>query len=208
MSDQRIECSVCGRVFTWSYGEQRYYAERNLQRPKRCPDCRTRQRAARSEGVHSTPLVVEPVPIPEELLATADRLSGRDRRTPSPAKASAKTSNPVYRRAGLITLGGALVVALILWARGLDVVTAWLIAITGVTFLTYGYDKAIAGSPATRVPEKVLLALAWCGGTLGAGLGMWIFHHKTAKESFQFKFTLLLLVQSALVVTYFYLTGS
>ena len=176
-----------------------------MQRPKRCPDCRTRQRAARREDAHG-PLAVESVPIPEELLATADRLSGRDRRAPSPAKAATKTSNPVYRWGGL-TLGLALVVALILWTRGLDGVTAWLIAITAITFLTYSYDKAIAGSQATRVPEKVLLALAWCGGTLGAGLGMWIFHHKTAKESFQSKFTLLLLVQIALVVTYFYLTG-
>lgn len=45
MSDQRIECVDCGRVFTWTEGEQQFYRERGLSPPKRCPDCRRRKRS-------------------------------------------------------------------------------------------------------------------------------------------------------------------
>ena len=86
---------------------------------------------------------------------------------------------------------------------GVDPVLSWLVAITVVTFLTYGYDKLIAGSGQTRVPEKVLLALAFIGGTLGALAGMWLFRHKTAKESFRLKFWLVVAAQIVVLVVYF-----
>ena len=45
MGDEVIECLKCGRSFTWSSGEQRYFRERGLERPKRCPACREHMRA-------------------------------------------------------------------------------------------------------------------------------------------------------------------
>jgi len=45
MSDQRIECIDCGRQFTWTAGEQRFYREHGLSPPKRCEDCRQGRRA-------------------------------------------------------------------------------------------------------------------------------------------------------------------
>ena len=111
--------------------------------------------------------------------------------------------NPVFRF-GAITFVLAIIGTLALhFGLGLDVVLAWLIAITVVTFLTYGYDKLIAGSGRTRVPEKVLLALAFLGGTLGALAGMWLFRHKTAKESFRLKFWLVVAAQIVVLVVYF-----
>ena len=88
---------------------------------------------------------------------------------------------------------------------GLDGMLSWLIAITLVTFLTYGYDKAIAGSGRTRVPEKVLLVLALAGGTLGALAGMRVFRHKTAKGSFWAKLVLIIIVQILMLVVYYIL---
>jgi uncharacterized membrane protein YsdA (DUF1294 family) len=85
----------------------------------------------------------------------------------------------------------------------LDPLLSWLLAVNLVTFLTYGYDKSIAGSGRTRVPERVLLLLALAGGSPAAILGMRLFHHKTAKSSFQHKFWLVLLVQVVLVAIYF-----
>ena len=61
---------------------------------------------------------------------------------------------------------------------------AWLVAINLVAFLTYGYDKMIAGTGRMRVPEAVLLGLAAVGGAAGALLGMLLFQHKTSKVSF------------------------
>ena len=111
--------------------------------------------------------------------------------------------NPVFRF-GAITFVLAIIGTLALhFGVGLDVVLAWLIAATVVTFLTYGYDKLIAGSGRTRVPEKVLLGLAFIGGTLGALAGMWLFRHKTAKESFRLKFWLVVAAQIVVLVVYF-----
>jgi uncharacterized membrane protein YsdA (DUF1294 family) len=103
--------------------------------------------------------------------------------------------------------GLAIVLAAAVWWYGhpLDALQSWLIAITLVTFLAYGYDKAIAGSGWTRVPEKVLLALAISGGTIGALAGMQLFRHKTAKESFRTKFVLVMILQVALIATYYLL---
>ena len=86
---------------------------------------------------------------------------------------------------------------------GLDWPQAWLAVITAVTFLTYGYDKLVAGTGATRIPEKVLLALAFAGGTAGALLGMRLFHHKTSKQSFLERFGLVVALQAVAVAGWY-----
>lgn len=103
----------------------------------------------------------------------------------------------------ILTLGIslALAAACLIWLQ-LDPLLAWVLAVNLVTFVTYGYDKSIAGSGRMRVPEKVLLLLALLGGSPAALLGMRLFHHKTAKSSFQQKFWLVLLVQAVLVIIY------
>jgi uncharacterized membrane protein YsdA (DUF1294 family) len=102
-----------------------------------------------------------------------------------------------------LTFGIALVLAAIgYFLFRLDLLLSWLVAVNLVTFLTYGYDKSIAGSSSTRVPERVLLILALAGGSPAAILGMRLFHHKTSKTSFQHKFWLVLLVQAFLVIIY------
>jgi uncharacterized membrane protein YsdA (DUF1294 family) len=103
---------------------------------------------------------------------------------------------------GLLTFLLAAIGAAVLAVLGLDVVLSWLLAITLVTFLAYGYDKLVAGSRRTRVPESVLLALTFAGGTVGALLGRWLFHHKTAKGSFRLKFWLVVALQVVLLSAY------
>ena len=111
--------------------------------------------------------------------------------------------NPVGFFAALcfgLTVVGAALLAWV-WPR-IDIVWAWLIGITVITFLTYGYDKLIAGRRRTRVPEAVLLALTLCGGTLGALAAMPVFRHKTIKSSFRRKLWLVIVAQIALVAAY------
>lgn len=98
----------------------------------------------------------------------------------------------------------AVVGALLFWMIiGLDALAAWLVAINLVTFSTFGYDKLIAGSNATRVPETVLLISTLFGGSIGALAGMFIFRHKTSKTSFKTRVFLVILVQAGFIVLYY-----
>jgi uncharacterized Zn finger protein len=38
--DVIIRCGDCGKAFTFTAGEQRYYASKRLSTPKRCQECR------------------------------------------------------------------------------------------------------------------------------------------------------------------------
>ena len=76
----------------------------------------------------------------------------------------------------------------------------YLAAVNLVTFTVYGVDKAKARRGAWRVPEKTLFLLSLLGGSLGALLGMWAFHHKTKHWYFVWGIPLILLAQMALAV--------
>ena len=84
-----------------------------------------------------------------------------------------------------------------------SLVDLWLIVINVVAFVIYGYDKTIAASAWTRVPERLLLLLALIGGTIGALIAMLLLRHKTSKASFRLKFLLVVLLQIALIVLYY-----
>lgn len=58
----------------------------------------------------------------------------------------------------------------------------YLLAVNFITFLLYGDDKSRARRHAWRIPEKVLMGAAVIGGSIGALLGMSIFHHKQKTE--------------------------
>lgn len=106
-----------------------------------------------------------------------------------------------------ITLAMALALSIIgvMWEPSLQPITAWLLAITVVTFLTFGYDKAVAGKTSrTRVPENILHTLVFLGGTVGALAGMSIFRHKTVKSSFRKKFWGVVIVQVGALAGYYY----
>ena len=49
--DKVLRCRDCGGDFTWTAGEQEFYAVKGLTNtPSRCPSCRAAARAARQEG--------------------------------------------------------------------------------------------------------------------------------------------------------------
>lgn len=76
---------------------------------------------------------------------------------------------------------------------------AWFAALSVITFLAFGWDKWRAGRGARRVSEATLVWLAALGGWPVGLFSMKHFRHKTAKRSFQIKFTLALLPFTALV---------
>ena len=80
-----------------------------------------------------------------------------------------------------------------------NILLNYLIVINIVTFLVYGIDKWKAKQGSWRISEATLLILAVIGGSIGALLGMKIWHHKTMHKKFKYGLPLILLVQIALI---------
>lgn len=62
----------------------------------------------------------------------------------------------------------------------------YITAINAITFLVYGIDKFKAKRGKWRVPESTLLWLAVIGGSIGAYLGIRVWHHKTMHSKFKY----------------------
>ena len=75
----------------------------------------------------------------------------------------------------------------------------YLIVINIVIFLVYGIDKWKAKQGSWRISEATLLILAVIGGSIGALLGMRVWHHKTMHKKFKYGLPMILLAQIALI---------
>jgi len=80
-----------------------------------------------------------------------------------------------------------------------NVLLYYLIAVNTLTFVVYGIDKWKAKQGSWRISEATLLTLAVIGGSIGALLGMKIWHHKTMHKKFKYGLPLILLAQIILV---------
>jgi CxxC-x17-CxxC domain-containing protein len=49
-ADTTLTCRDCGQPFTFTSGEQDFYASRGFSEPSRCPDCRAARKAERGGG--------------------------------------------------------------------------------------------------------------------------------------------------------------
>ena len=74
-----------------------------------------------------------------------------------------------------------------------------LFAINAITFVVYGIDKYKAKKAKLRISEATLLLLAVLGGSIGAWMGMRVWHHKTMHRKFKYGIPALLLMQIALM---------
>ena len=76
----------------------------------------------------------------------------------------------------------------------------YLAVINVVSFFMYGIDKWKAKKSKWRIPEATLLMMAVIGGSIGAWLGMKVWHHKTLHKKFRFGVPLILIVQITLLI--------
>ena len=79
-------------------------------------------------------------------------------------------------------------------------IACYLVAINVVTFVMYGIDKWKAKHNKWRIPEATLLGLAVVGGSVGAWLGMKVWHHKTMHKKFKYGIPLILMAQIVIVL--------
>lgn len=79
-------------------------------------------------------------------------------------------------------------------------IACYLVAINVVTFVMYGIDKWKAKHNKWRIPEATLLGLAVVGGSVGAWLGMKVWHHKTMHKKFKYGIPFILMAQIVIVL--------
>jgi len=88
-----------------------------------------------------------------------------------------------------------------------QIIFVYILIINIVTFAVYGMDKLLAKAQKYRISEAALLMLSFLFGSIGALLGMIIFHHKTKKKKFLILVPLMLLLQAALLIWFFFFSN-
>ena len=78
------------------------------------------------------------------------------------------------------------------------IVIIYLVIINVVTFFMYGIDKWKAKRSKWRISEATLLLLAVIGGSIGAWLGMKVWHHKTLHKKLRFGVPTIIIIQLSL----------
>lgn len=76
----------------------------------------------------------------------------------------------------------------------------YFLAINFVAFILFGIDKLKARKNLWRIPEATLLLIAVIGGSIGAWMGMYVWHHKTMHLKFKYGVPIILVAQVALGV--------
>ncbi len=79
------------------------------------------------------------------------------------------------------------------------IIIIYLVVINVVTFFMYGIDKWKARKAKWRIREAALLGLAVLGGSVGAWLGMRVWHHKTLHKKFRYGVPAIIVFQLLLV---------
>ena len=74
-------------------------------------------------------------------------------------------------------------------------ITYYILAINVITFVIYGIDKLKAKKGKWRIPETCLLGLAVIGGSIGAYLGIKVWHHKTLHKKFKYGIPAIIILQ-------------
>ena len=85
------------------------------------------------------------------------------------------------------------------------IIIVYLLAINIVTLIAFAVDKIAAIEHRSRIRIVTLLGLGFIGGSIGALIAMYVFHHKTKQDYFSVGVPLIMLMQA--VVIFFLMNG-
>jgi len=85
------------------------------------------------------------------------------------------------------------------------ILIVYLLAINVVTLIAFAVDKIAAIEHRSRIRIVTLLGLGFIGGSIGALIAMYVFHHKTKQDYFSVGVPLIMLMQA--VVIFFLMNG-
>lgn len=81
----------------------------------------------------------------------------------------------------------------------MNALICYIVVINLVSFMMFGIDKYKARRGQWRISEATLLVVAAIGGSIGAWMGMKVWHHKTLHSKFRYGVPIMLLVHIALM---------
>ncbi len=126
----------------------------------------------------------------------------------SPKGPRAKNVRPGIRPTDLFLLIGLITVivtvSLLRIASHVSWILSYLVGINLSVLILYAYDKMAAKLDYSRVPEWILHAFTFAGGTPAAVFSQYVFRHKTVKESFRFWFWVIVWIQIVLLAGLLY----
>ncbi len=88
----------------------------------------------------------------------------------------------------------------------LTIIGLYLICVNLLGLIYFFIDKQKAKRQSWRTPEATLFTIAVFGGSIGCLLGMYLFHHKTAKPRFYIGMPVILTVQVLIILIAFFLS--
>lgn len=87
----------------------------------------------------------------------------------------------------------------------MNILFCYFLILNGMAFTLTAYDKHLAKAQKRRIPELTLLGFVFFGGTIGSGLAMLIFRHKTSKTYYLWKFWGILFIQ--VLITFWWINS-
>jgi uncharacterized membrane protein YsdA (DUF1294 family) len=85
----------------------------------------------------------------------------------------------------------------------IKVIATLVLTLNVITFFVYGIDKWKAKKGKWRISEATLLILAIIGGSIGAWLGIKVWHHKTMHKKFKYGVPAIIVLQLIAVAAYY-----
>ena len=90
----------------------------------------------------------------------------------------------------------------------LHVVLAYFITVNVLGLVLFGIDKWKAKHDKWRISEATLLSVTAIGGSIGAWVGMKVWHHKTMHKKFKYSIPLVMVLQFSLLLFTLYWLNS
>jgi len=90
----------------------------------------------------------------------------------------------------------------------LHVVLAYFITVNVLGLVLFGIDKWKAKHDKWRISEATLLSVTAIGGSIGAWVGMKVWHHKTMHKKFKYGIPLVIVLQFVLLLFTLYWLNS
>jgi uncharacterized membrane protein YsdA (DUF1294 family) len=81
----------------------------------------------------------------------------------------------------------------------MELLLYYFVCVNVLTFLVYGIDKSKARQGKWRISEATLLLFAVIGGSIGAWLGMRVWHHKTMHKKFKYGIPAILMIHIIII---------